>query len=149
VRYPDHALRELRAAGIEYGGWLPNCRVPEVFANYRVTLHIPRRPYVRALPGIPTIRPFEAMACGIPLLSAPWEDREHLFRPGLDFLFARDGSEMTARLETVLSTPALSKDLAAHGRETVRARHTCAHRIDELLAVAQTTTELAAAESGS
>src|SRR5439155_26409696 len=94
VRYPEWALKELADAGIEYGGWLPNYRVPEVFARYRVTVHIPRRPYARALPGIPTIRPFEALACGIPLISAPWEDREQLFRPGRDFLFATSGQEM-------------------------------------------------------
>ena len=40
-----------------------------MFARYRVTVHVPRRPYVAALPGIPTIRPFEALACGIPLVS--------------------------------------------------------------------------------
>jgi spore maturation protein CgeB len=45
----------------------------------------------RALPGIPTIRVFEALACGIPLVSAPWDDAEGLFRPGEDFLVARDG----------------------------------------------------------
>ncbi len=27
-----------------------------------------------ALPGIPTIRPFEALACGIPLVAAPWRE---------------------------------------------------------------------------
>jgi spore maturation protein CgeB len=74
VRYPAEALEELAGAGIEYGGWLPNYRVPEVFARYRATIHIPRRPYTRALPGIPTIRPFEALACAIPLVSAPWDD---------------------------------------------------------------------------
>ena len=36
----------------------------------------------KALPGIPTIRVFEALACGIPLVSAPWQDEEGLFRPG-------------------------------------------------------------------
>jgi spore maturation protein CgeB len=71
VRYPDYALKELDAAGIEYAGWLPNHLVPQVFARYRVTVHVPRRPYARTLPGIPTIRPFEAMACGIPMVSAP------------------------------------------------------------------------------
>src|SRR5207237_3600463 len=68
VRYPGQALRELREAGIEYAGWLPNNKVPAVFARYRVTVHVPRRPYVQALPGIPTIRVFEALACGLPLL---------------------------------------------------------------------------------
>jgi spore maturation protein CgeB len=136
VRYPRAALEQLEAAGIEYGGWLPNYRVPEVFAQHRVTVHIPRRPYARALPGIPTIRPFEAMACGIPLVSAPWDDTENLFRPGQDFLFARDGSAMTARLRAVLADPELAASLAAGGLETVRRRHTCAHRAAELLEIA-------------
>jgi spore maturation protein CgeB len=137
VRYPRHALDELGAAGIEYGGWLPNYRVPEVFARYRVTVHVPRRPYARLLPGIPTIRPFEAMACGIPLISAPWEDSEDLFRDGRDFRFARSGFEMRRQLEIVLGHPAVGRQMAADGLETIRNRHTCANRVDELMAIAK------------
>jgi spore maturation protein CgeB len=91
---------------------------------------------VRALPGVPTIRVFEALACGIPLVSAPWDDAEGLFAPGEDFLFARDGAEMRARLRDVLGDPALARALAERGRRTVLARHTCGHRADELVAVA-------------
>ena len=61
-------------------------RAPEAFARHRLTVHVPRRAYVRELPGIPTIRVFEALACGIPLICAPWEDREGLFAPGHDYL---------------------------------------------------------------
>jgi spore maturation protein CgeB len=136
VRYPPAAVAQLADAAIDYGGWLPNYRVPELFARHRVTVHIPRRPYVEALPGIPTIRPFEALACGIPLVSAPWEDAEGLFRPGQDFLVARTSGEMTRRLREVLNDPALAAALTASGLETIRARHTCAHRVDELLAIA-------------
>jgi spore maturation protein CgeB len=74
VRYPEEARRTLAAAGIEYAGWLPNYEAPQVFARFRVTVHVPRRPYAAALPGIPTIRVFEALACGIPLVSAPWDE---------------------------------------------------------------------------
>jgi spore maturation protein CgeB len=133
VRYPAEALAALEEAGIEYGGWIPNYRVPEVFARYRVTVHVPRRPYVKALPGIPTIRPFEAMACGIPMVSAPWQDSENLFRSGEDFLFARNGAEMKEQLYRVLSDRTLAASLARSGRETIEARHTCAHRVNELL----------------
>ena len=146
VRYPRQALEQLAAAGIEYGGWLPNYRVPEVFSRFKVTVHIPRRPYVRALPGIPTIRPFEALACGIPLISAPWDDAEGLFRPGRDFLFAHDGAEMALQLESVLSDTALARSLVESGLDTIRSRHTCTHRVDELLAIAGANRELAAAE---
>lgn len=135
VRYPDQALKALREAGIRYGGWLPNFEVPKVFARHRVTVHIPRRPYATALPGIPTIRPFEALACGIPLISAPWEDSEHLFTPGKDYLVAADGSEMVQRLQEVLEHPERAEALARHGRETIEKRHSCAHQIDELLAI--------------
>ena len=70
-------------------GWLPNYRVPEVFAAYRMTVHVPRRPYVENLPGIPTIRVFEALACGIPLICAPWEDTREAFPAG-DRLSSRE-----------------------------------------------------------
>jgi spore maturation protein CgeB len=98
-------------------------------------VHIPRRPYVEKLPGIPTIRVFEALACGIPLISAPWNDAEALFRPGEDFLIARNGRQMRAALQDVLGDRYLARALTASGLETIRKRHTCRHRVDELFAV--------------
>ena len=111
-----------------------------VFARYGVTVHVPRRPYVAALPGIPTIRVFEALACGIPLVSAPWNDAEGLFTPGTDFLVAENGSVMKEHLRDVLHDPALAASLAEHGRATILARHTCGHRVDELLSALSTLT---------
>ena len=136
VRYPEEAQKELRAAGITYGGWRANHRAPAAFAAHAVTVHVPRRPYVEALPGIPTIRPFEALACGIPLVCAPWDDDEGLFRPGRDFLVAGTTTEMVRHLDDVIHDPELASSLRRHGRETILARHTCSHRVDELLAVA-------------
>ena len=135
VRYPDAARKALDAAGIRYGGWRANHRAPGAFAAHGVTVHVPRRPYVEALPGIPTIRPFEALACGIPLVSAPWDDVEGLFVPGTDFLVARNGREMERHLDDVLHDPDLASSLREHGLATIKDRHTCAHRVDELLAV--------------
>ncbi len=135
VRYPTEAKRALAEAGIEYAGWLPNFEAPQVFARFKTTVHVPRGPYTRALPGIPTIRVFEALACGIPLVSAPWDDAEHLFTPGEDFLVARDGAEMRAHLRTLLGDPSAARDLAARGLDTIQRRHTCAHRVDELLEI--------------
>jgi spore maturation protein CgeB len=135
VRYPDDAKRALAEANIQYGGWLPNFQVPTVFARHRVTVHVPRRPYVMVLPGIPTIRPFEALACGIPLICAPWQDCEDLFRPGVDYLVANTGEDMQRQLRAVLSDAGLAAELAHNGRNTILARHTCAHRVDELMTI--------------
>ncbi|HZU22156.1 MAG TPA: glycosyltransferase, partial [Terriglobales bacterium] len=82
VRYPEVALEKLARAGIEYRGYLPNLEAPEVYGRSCLTLHVPRKQYTNGLSGIPTIRVFEALACGIPLLCSPWTDAEHLFRPG-------------------------------------------------------------------
>ena len=133
VRYPDDAVAKLKSFGINYHGWAPNARAPEIFASHLATVHVPRRYYATILPGIPTIRVFEALACGLPLLCAPWDDCEHLFRPGQDYLVARDGTEMTRHLGAIQNDPDLRASLVASGLETIRARHSCAHRVDELL----------------
>ena len=135
VRYPDCAREAVERAGLAYRGWIANYRVPLVFAEHGLTVHVPRRPYARALPGIPTIRPFEALACGIPLVCSPWEDTEGLFTPGRDYLVARNGEEMAAHMERVLSDRRFAASLSQHGLRTILGRHTCAHRVDELLAV--------------
>lgn len=132
VRYPDAARKALDKAGIEYGGWLPNYKVPEVFSKYKVTVHVPRRPYVELLPGIPTIRPFEAMACGIPLICSPWDDQEGLFTPGSDYMIAKDGNDMSYKLSEVLKSAQLAQSLSTNGRKTIAEKHTCSHRINEL-----------------
>ena len=137
VRYPDAGRQALSEAGIDYRGWLPNFRAPAAFARHRVTVHVPRGPYRQQLPGIPTIRVFEALACGIPLVSAPWSDSENLFTPGKDFLVARDGAEMVHHLRGLLSDSQASRQLAEHGRRTILRRHTCSHRVDELLEIAR------------
>jgi spore maturation protein CgeB len=136
VRYPQQARDALAAAGIRYGGWRPSHQVARTYAAHRVTVHVPRRPYVQALPGIPTIRPFEALACGIPLVCAPWEDAEQLFGPE-DFLTARDSAQMQQHLADVLHDDELAKSLRANGLRTIHERHTCAHRVDELMTICE------------
>ena len=133
VRYPAHALITLQRLGARYHGWLANARVPEVFAGALATVHVPRRFYVEALPGIPTIRLFEALACGIPLVCAPWQDSERLFRPGEDYLVARDSAQMRRHLTILRDDADLRAELTANGLERVRSRHGCAHRADELM----------------
>lgn len=135
VRYPEHALQALGRANIAYGGWIANHAVPYVFARYGCTVHVPRRAYRESLPGIPTIRMFEALACGIPLVSAPWDDAEKLFRPGTDYLVARSGREMRDHLRALLHSRELRESLIHHGLETIRNHHTCEHRVRELLSI--------------
>jgi spore maturation protein CgeB len=136
VRYPEDGLDALRAAGIVYRGYLPNLDAPRVYASTRLTVHIPRQQYSAAMKGIPTIRVFEALACGIPLISAPWEDCEKLFSP-CDYTKVENTYEMVDAMRQILRDPARAEEQAYQGRETVLARHTCDHRANELTAICE------------
>jgi spore maturation protein CgeB len=132
VRYPEAGRQKLLSAGIEFRGYLPNLRAPRAYGESLLTVHVPRRQYANGLSGVPTIRVFEALACGIPLLCAPWTDTEGLFRPGQDYLCLNDGRAMAAEVRHFISDPAARRQLAASGLEMVQARHTCAHRARQL-----------------
>jgi spore maturation protein CgeB len=42
---------------------------------------------------------------------------------------------MEAHLKEIMHNPDLAQSLAASGRQTILERHTCSHRVDQLLAV--------------
>lgn len=137
VRYPEGAKAQLQGAGIEYRGYLPNLCAPGIYARSALTLHIPRRCYANGLSGIPTIRMFEAFACGVPLVCSPWTDLEGLFRPNEDFVCVSDGRAMTAEIAHLLKDDEARGQLSRQALETIRQRHTCAHRARQFEEICQ------------
>jgi spore maturation protein CgeB len=132
-QYPWRARLAIQRSGLRYGGPLAEHLVPAVWARHRFTVALPRLRHT--LPGIPQTRVFEALASGIPLICTPWDDAEAMFTPGRDYLVARDQREMEAAMRNLRSDRAMAAELAEQGRATVQERHTCAHRVDELLAI--------------
>jgi len=137
VRHPEEGVKKLEQAGIEYRGYLPNLEVPKLYANSKIALHVPRRQYTNGLSGVPTIRVFETLACGIPLVCAPWTDAEHLFRPGQDYVCVENGRAMKAEIEHLLQDEAARDQITQNGLQTIRARHTCKHRAQQLVEICQ------------
>ena len=137
VRYPEQGRRSLRAAGIEYRGYLPSLMAPEAYARSALSLHVPRRQYTNGLSGIPTIRVFEALACGATLVCAPWNDVEQLFRPGEDYVVAGSGGDMHASLQWLLNDETARRQIGANGRESILQRHTCQHRAQQLVEICE------------
>ncbi len=136
VRYPREGELALACSGVRYGGYLPNLEAPKAYASSRVCMHIPRRQYASLMKGIPTIRVFEALACGIPLISAPWEDTEKLFRPN-DFLSVRSTDEAASAIKRLLDDSEYAEQQATRGLETVLERHTCDHRASQLTTICE------------
>jgi spore maturation protein CgeB len=137
VRYPEQGLARLAEAGIEYRGYLPNLKSPTAYSQSILSLHVPRRQYANGLSGIPTIRVFEALACGTPLLCSPWTDVEGLFRPGQDYLVVPNGQAMRAEIEHLLRDNAARRQLAESGLQVIRRCHTCDHRARQLVEICE------------
>jgi spore maturation protein CgeB len=134
VRYPEHVVARMNdGLDINYRGWLANVDVPAIYSTARTVLHVPRRQYVELLPGTPTIRVFEALACRTCLISLPWDDTDKLFSAGKDFAVARSPREMRDLIEWLCRDEVARQRIAAHGYQTIQARHTCDHRAGELL----------------
>jgi spore maturation protein CgeB len=78
----------------------------------------------------PSVRLFEAAACGTPIISDCWEGIETLFEPGREILIARSSSDV---LQWIHDLPEDERrTLGQRARRRVLAEHTAAHRAAEL-----------------
>ena len=136
VRYPEEAIDWMQDAGIDFRGYLPNLDAPQVYSESALAVNIPRKALGEGLIGIPTPRMFQALACGATLLSAPWTDSEGLFRPE-DYVPVADTQAMSAEIAHLLKDDKARRQIGANGLETVRARHTCRHRAEQLTHILQ------------
>ncbi len=133
ISYPEKALKIIKKTRLTYKGWISNFTVPNAFAKAKLTIHLPRKYYT--LSGIPTIRPFEAMACGIPLICSPWQDSENLFRLDVDYMVARNPKKMKEYIQMILHDQELADSFSNNARNTILRKHTCSHRADELMEI--------------
>jgi spore maturation protein CgeB len=101
---------------------------PAFYAASRFTLNVTRADMVR-WGWSPSVRLFEAAACGTPVISDRWEGLETLFRPGGEILLADDAGEVLAALH---GAEAGRDAIAAAARLRVLGAHTAAHRAEEL-----------------
>jgi len=124
---PRPARLRLRLTGIHHCPPVADEAIPELFARHRLTVQIPSYPAA--------ISPFEALACGIPLISAPGGAADEALLPERDYLVARDRAETREAMQAVLELPEFALQLSQSGLEAIQTGHTCAHRAQELLAI--------------
>ncbi len=95
----------------------------------RFTLNVTRADMIQAGYS-PSVRLFEAAACGIPLISDDWAGLSELFVPGEEILIARTSEDV---LEILREMPeGAARKIGQRARERVLAEHTAAHRAAEL-----------------
>jgi spore maturation protein CgeB len=95
----------------------------------RFTLNITRADMVEAGYS-PSVRLFEAAACGTPIISDLWEGLDTFFRPNREILIAQTAEESLQYLLDM--TESERKQIADRARARVLIQHTARHRAREL-----------------
>ncbi|HVX84366.1 MAG TPA: glycosyltransferase [Phycisphaerae bacterium] len=95
----------------------------------RFTLNVTRHDMIKAGYS-PSVRLFEAAACGVPIISDSWDGLETLLKPGQEILLAQTSADVIAILRDLPEES--RRAIAENARRAVLARHTAAHRAREL-----------------
>jgi spore maturation protein CgeB len=108
---------------------LPPAEHREFYNAQRFTVNVTRADMVAA-GWAPSVRLFEAAACGTPIVSDRWPGIDELFEPGREILLPETSGEV---LDLVRHMPERERrEIGERARQKVLARHTATHRADEL-----------------
>jgi spore maturation protein CgeB len=120
IRWPANVLRTEHLAPRDHRAF---------YNAQRFTLNVTRADMVAA-GWSPSVRLFEAAACGTPIVSDPWPGIEEVLTPDEEILICRSGAEV---LEILRDMPeAQRRAVGARARARVMREHTAAHRAAEL-----------------
>lgn len=102
---------------------------PAFYAASRYTLNVTRADMIAA-GWSPSVRLFEAGACGTPIISDVWDGLSSLFKPDKEIVLAKAGEEVLKTLQS--SDEAGRRAMAEAARRRILAEHTAVHRAAEL-----------------
>ena len=124
-QYPDELDWPVNVTRIEH---LPPLEHPGFYGQQRFTLNVTRRDMASA-GWSPSVRLFEAAACGVPVISDRWNGLDSFFEPDWEILVAETPEDVLAHLE-------LTEDerlgIGDRARRRVLESHTAAHRAEQL-----------------
>ncbi len=121
-QYPPGVAWPANVERIEH---LPPAGHRRFYNDQRFTLNVTRAAMIRAGHS-PSVRLFEAAACGVPIISDRWTGLDELFVPGEEILLADTPEEVTAYLHDL--SDAAARQIGARARRRVLGAHTAAHR---------------------
>jgi spore maturation protein CgeB len=125
-QYPPELVWPPNVERIEH---VPPEQHPSFYARQRFTANVTRPAMVRA-GWSPSVRLFEAAACGVPVISDRWEGLDAFFRPGSEILIADSPEDVVQAVRSISAEEA--RAIGAAARERVLAEHTPEQRAREL-----------------
>lgn len=124
--YPQEIVWPPNLSRIEH---LPPSAHRKFYNSQKFTLNVTRRDMIRAGYS-PSVRLFEAAACGAPIISDYWPGLEEIFELGREILVARSADD-TLRFIREIPEPD-RREIARRARARVLRQHTCLHRAVQL-----------------
>jgi spore maturation protein CgeB len=129
VAGPLYPLEVQWPANVERIEHLPPSEHRRFYNSQRFTLNITRADMRRAGHS-PSVRLFEAAACGTPVIGDSWPGLEEMFVPGREILVARTPEQVR---EILIGTTERERvEIGARFRQRVLREHTYRHRAEEL-----------------
>jgi len=101
----------------------------EFYTSQRFTLNLTRADMIRAGHS-PSVRLFEAAACGVPIISDHWKGLETIFRCGSEIIISRSAADTRRALCSI--TESERRAIGQRARRRVLAHHTAEHRALQL-----------------
>ncbi len=141
TQYPDEIEWPRNVERIDH---LPPPEHPAFYAAQRLTVNVTRADMRRA-GWSPSVRLFEAAACGVPIVSDWWEGLDAFFEPGREILIARTTEDALAALDTGDAELAA---MAKRARERCLAEHTARRRAREMVAALESAASAAPVAGG-
>lgn len=124
-QYPEH---EPWAPNVERIIHLSPPQHPAFYSSSRFTLNLTRDDMVAA-GWSPSVRLFEASACGAAILSDRWPGLEEFLEPGREILLPRTADDVATILQ---DTPEAEREaMGKRARERILAQHTSEHRAEQ------------------
>jgi spore maturation protein CgeB len=114
---------------VEYRAHLPPTEHRAFYNSQRFTLNVTRADMIRA-GWSPSVRLFEAAACGTPIISDRWPGIETLLAPGREILLAATAQDVLSALRRFGEDE--RRALAERARKRILSEHTAAHRAQQL-----------------
>jgi spore maturation protein CgeB len=126
AQYPDELAWPTNVECIEH---LVPSEHARFYAQQRFTLNVTRAAMVSA-GWSPSVRLFEAAACGVPVISDHWDGLDSFFRPGTEILVATSAGAVVEILQGLSSAEA--RAIGAAARRRVLAEHAPERRAELL-----------------
>lgn len=114
---------------VTYVDHLPPGEHRGFYNEQRYTLNVTRDDMIRAGHS-PSVRLFEAAACGVPIISDWWEGLDTIFVPDKEILIANSGDEVLRFLRDIPDAERMK--IGQRAQEVVLSHHTAVHRARQL-----------------